>query len=511
MSKKSDTYWGRRKAKRMVQAMDKAENVSKKLDEIYTLANRGIQLQLDKLFERYRSDHGLTEQEAKRILQNVHNLGDIQELKRALENTTRSDEIQSLLALINSAPYASRMKRYERLQEQAAQLHGDLFQRERAQTRTFYEDFAKDTYYRSIFDLHQQAGVAFDFGTIDQKELRWIVDKSWLGENYSQRIWGNTQILANELQRELAIALLTGRSSYETAKAIDERFKKGKNSARRLIRTESAHLHNEMEARAYEEADIEKYRFVATLDLRTSSFCRPMDGKVFKVSERKVGKNYPPLHPWCRSTTVAADDEEWISEMKRRAIDPETGRNITVSGDMTYNDWYAKYVKPKYKVDNLDIWKIEHASNQYEKYRSLLGERAPKTLEDYIDLKYNNIKGYEQLKDRAYIQSKFDEGSWLDKINPEKQARHIKSTVGKNKSYFYDDVDVAALYEKYKMTGYLDKDSKGSRTGNEKIDLLDSMNIGVDAFTGKIANALTIKHSKTGVHIIPTYYERERR
>ncbi|MFI3128345.1 polymorphic toxin type 50 domain-containing protein [Streptococcus suis] len=96
-------------------------------------------------------------------------------------------------------------------------------------------------------------------------------------------------------------------------------------------------------------------------------------------------------------------------------------------------------------------------------------------------------------------------------MNPEKQARHIQSTVGKNKSYFYDDVDVNALYDKYKMTGYLDKDSNGSRTGNEKIDLPNGVNVGVDVFTGKIVNALTIKYSKTGVHIIPTYYERRER
>lgn len=506
MSKKSDTYWDRRKAKRMVQAMDKAENVSKKLDEIYSLANRGIQSQLDKLFERYRSDHGLTEQEARRILQNVRSLGDIQELKRALENTTRSDEIQNLLALIDSAPYASRMKRYERLQEKVAQLHRDLFQRERAQSRGFYEDFAKDTYYQSIFDLHQQAGVAFDFGTIDQKELRRIVDKPWLGENYSQRIWGNTQLLANELQRELAIALLTGRSSYETAKVIDERFKKGKNNARRLIRTESAHLHNEMEARAYEEADVEKYRFVATLDLRTSSFCRPMDGKVFKVSERKVGKNYPPLHPWCRSTTVAADDEEWLSEMKRRAIDPATGKPILVPADMTYDEWYEQYVKPKYKADNLDVWKIDRASKQYEGYRAILGNKVPKSLEDYIDLKYNNKEGYEQLKDRAYIQKKFNDGSWLDKINPEKQARHIQSTVGKNKSYFYDDVDINALYAKHKLTGKLRNRERG-RTGNELIDIPSDLKLGRDIYTGKYINGFTIKYGKTGSHLIPTYHE----
>ena len=42
---------------------------------------------------------------------------------------------------------------------------------------------------------------------------------------------------------------------------------------------------------------IDKYEFLATLDSRTCSVCGKLDGKVFKLTEAKVGVNYPPLHP----------------------------------------------------------------------------------------------------------------------------------------------------------------------------------------------------------------------
>ncbi|MFX3854129.1 phage head morphogenesis protein, partial [Streptococcus suis] len=62
----------------------------------------------------------------------------------------------------------------------------------------------------------------------------------------------------------------------------------------------------------------------------------------------------------------------------------------------------------KYKADNLDICEIERANNQYEKYKSILGDKAPKSLEDYIDLKYNDKEGYGQLQDQdRWIKSKF--------------------------------------------------------------------------------------------------------
>ncbi|HEM4237828.1 TPA: minor capsid protein [Streptococcus suis] len=392
----------------MVQEMDKAEQTAKQLDEIHKLASRHITSKIDQIFESYRRDHGLTEDEARRVLDNVKNLSDIRELKLALQNTTDSEEIRQLLILLDLAPYASRIERYEALQREVDNLPTRLYKAENEASRAFYDEFIPDAYYHSVFDLQQQSGVAFAFNRIDPEEIRAIQQTPWLGANYSERIWGNTQALASELQKQLAVSLLTGRSAHETAEVIEAQFGKGSQNARRLIRTETSYFHAEMEAKAYEEADVEYYRFLATLDLRTSSICREHDGKIYKVSERITGKNYPPMHPWCRSDTIASDDSEWLAKATRRARDPVTGKTIQVPANMTYKDWYEKYVKPKYKADNLDIWKIERANNQYEKYKSILGDKAPKSLEDYIDLKYNDKEGYGQLQDQArWIKAKF--------------------------------------------------------------------------------------------------------
>lgn len=388
--------------------MDQAEQTAKQLDEIHKLASRHITSKIDQIFESYRRDHGLTEDEAARVLANVKDLSDIRELKLALQNTTDSEEIRQLLILLDSAPYASRIEKYEALQREVDNLPARLYKAENEASRAFYDEFIPDAYYHSIFDLQQQSGVGFAFNRIDPEEIRAIQQTPWLGANYSERIWGNTQALANELQKQLAVSLLTGRSPHETAEVIEAQFGKGSQNARRLIRTETSYFHAEMEAKAYEEADVEYYRFLATLDLRTSSICREHDGKIYKVSERITGKNYPPMHPWCRSDTIASDDSEWLAKATRSARDPVTGKTIQVPANMTYKDWYEKYVKPKYKADNLDIWKIERANNQYEKYKSILGDKAPKSLEDYIDLKYNDKEGYGQLQDQArWIKAKF--------------------------------------------------------------------------------------------------------
>ena len=89
----------------------------------------------------------------------------------------------------------------------------------------------------------------------------------------------------------------------------------------------------------------------------------------------------------------------------------------------------------------------------------------------------------------------------------EKYARHIQSTVEKGKSCFFDDVDVEALYDKYKTTGRLRKNRDGSRTFKENINLPVGQHLGIDIYTGKEINGMTIHYSKTGVHIVPLYYK----
>ncbi|OLF50680.1 phage head morphogenesis protein [Streptococcus acidominimus] len=423
----------------MVQEMDRAEQVAKKFDEVYSLANKQLTSKIERIFESYRRDHGLTKVEAQRVLDNVKNLTNIRELKQALRNTTDSEEIRQLLILLDSAPYASRIERYERLQQEVGKLSTRLYKAEKRASNEFYGEFISDAYYHSIFDLHQQAGVAFAFNKIDPEEIKAIQHMPWLGANYSQRIWGNTQQLADELQKELAVGLLTGRSSHETADAIDAKFAKGKNNARRLVRTEANHFHAEMEAKAYEEADVEYYRFLATLDLRTSSICREHDGKVYRVSERVKGKNYPPLHPWCRSDTIALDDDEWLTKVTRSARDPETGKTIQVPADMTYDDWYEKYVE---KVSD----KVYNQDRDY-KVADVEIERA---LQKQSDSSWRKLLGEEQNALQEYT------GPFSGQIN-----RYLRN------QRFLDDIEMDAYYDIPATVKMLDNALNTNRLGHD--------------------------------------------
>ncbi|MFR1518139.1 MAG: minor capsid protein [Clostridia bacterium] len=123
----------------------------------------------------------------------------------------------------------------------------------------------------------------------------------------------------------------------------------GAMQARRLVRTESCYVANQAEMESYRECEIDKYRFVATLDLRTSEICATLDGKEFPVDKEQLGVNCPPMHPNCRSTTIAVFDKKIMDKMRRRAIDPETGEDVFVPANMDYAEWKKKFANEKTK------------------------------------------------------------------------------------------------------------------------------------------------------------------
>nr|DAM47278.1 MAG TPA: minor capsid protein [Caudoviricetes sp.] len=357
---KSKDYWTKRKANLIYEQMDKAEKQADKFDEIYKQSKAYLDKQINKVFDKFQRDYGLSERDARHVLKNMKDQKDLNELRKVLEARPNDPNIQRLLADLDSPAYAYRMKRLERLNDDLDRMRESIYRSEKSGSDTFYSDLMKDSYYKATFDLQQQSGFAYSFSNLPETEIKRLKALKWTGEGYSDRIWENTGALASSVKDELLVSLMTGRSVRDTSKAIAERFGVGQNKARRLIRTESAFFHNQMELLSYEDAEITKYKFVAVLDRRTSEICQEHDNKVYDTDKAVPGVNYPPLHPWCRSTTIAYDEDADYSKLERRARNPKTGKVEYVPADMSYKEWYSRYVaKDRGKVYNQDMSSID--------------------------------------------------------------------------------------------------------------------------------------------------------
>ncbi|MCI6771752.1 MAG: minor capsid protein [Oscillospiraceae bacterium] len=305
------------------------------------------------VFDRYTKNGGLTETQALTLLNTKQTAGYRQKLLDRLSGTTDKTARQAIISVLDAPAYAYRIHMLEALANEiyAEAVTVGAFENNALTQRLI--DIYEQSYYRRTFDIQQYTGAYYDFSRLSSGRVKAAISEKWNGKNYSERVWDNTEKTAETLRNIAIEGIMTGQS-YRT---MEQRFLSvlGEDSdsgarfkASRLIRTEVNYISGKATTKAYEEAGIEEYTYLATLDKRTChdcgdsnrKSCAELDGKHFKVSEAKVGVNKHPMHPFCRCS-----DCPYIPGRKTvRAARDENGKSIQVPGDMTYSEWWERYV-----------------------------------------------------------------------------------------------------------------------------------------------------------------------
>ena len=502
-------YWENRQAQMMYEYMEDAEAVSQELADIYAKASRHLSFEMDEIFEKFMDKHNLTEKEARELLNTLRDSTDIAELKEALAKDPKN---ATLLAEMESGAYRARIERLEQLQAEIDRMMQQVFEQEKKVTTSHYVDLATNSYYREIYNVQRQVGFQFSFSAVDPKAVAMLLQSEWSGANYSARIWKNTQGLAREVKEQMIIGLLTGKRQEEMAREIANKYATGAFEARRLVRTESNFVNGQMQMAAYEECDAEKYEFVAVLDLRTSEQCRELDGKVFLVKDAMPGKNINPMHPFCRSTTIIHLDDEIVEGLKRRARNPETGKNEFVPASTNYKQWYKQNVanNPKALAAEKMIKNRSSDKKQYERYREVIGKKAGKSLADFQEMKYNKPEEWEGIHTRykdTKLKEKIRSDSTNKTIHSGKQGKHIPghNNYKEGRSYLtITEQQAQELVNQYAGTGKIIRDRNGKYTGKERITTQEQIGVCKDLEGNEVpTKSFMIHYSKDGVHIVP--------
>lgn len=204
-------------------------------------------------------------------------------------NITNEDIKKKLLAQYNSHTYGYRINRYQALQENINIELKKLAEVEQKVTEIRYIDTIKEGYYHNIYDIQKGTGLGFNFAQIDNKTINLLLNEKWTNnENFSQRIWNNSEKLGNYLGMQLTADTMSGKTISKIASELSSYMNVGLYNAIRLVRTEVNHFANEAEMMSYEELDIEKYKFIATLDQVICKHCAKLDSRIFNVKDRKT-------------------------------------------------------------------------------------------------------------------------------------------------------------------------------------------------------------------------------
>lgn len=194
-------------------------------------------------------------------------------------------------------------------------------------------DIIQSAYMQTVFDVTKGADYRAAFDLIPESRVKAILSTNWSGQMFSQRVWDNTNALADGLKHDMLVGIMAGKSEQHMADDIMNRCGVGAFEARRLVRTETTCVANMAELYGYKELDIDEYEFSACLDSRTSDLCRELDGKVFKRNSAQAGVNLPPMHPFCRSTTLPVLPSEEDLDKELAELCDEIG------ADVDFDEW----------------------------------------------------------------------------------------------------------------------------------------------------------------------------
>jgi len=242
-----------------------------------------------------------------------------------------------------------------------------------------------------------------------------VLEKSFRGLAESQ---------ADLFAKTVRNGLLTGESTDKLARRLKGRLRFGQPGSLRqmaqaggevtavanhqvmaMVRTSINQVANASSQQVYEaNQDVTKrYRYVATLDSRTSPICRALDGKEFDYGKGPT----PPQHFNCRSTTVPVIDYKGLgieppppSDLRRpnTAFGPSRStRGDTVPSNQTYGEWLEKQPKAV-KVDVLGASKVSFFESRVKKVgptqaiRDFVSQDGSELTLDQLKRRYPNGK-----------------------------------------------------------------------------------------------------------------------
>ena len=292
-------YWEQRANERMAEYHKDSNKTIALINSAYDKALKDINDDIERILFTFMKRHNLSRGEAIALMNKKISIKEIASLKNKIARV-QDEEIKALLiAELESKAYGARISVKETLKQSIyVNIKSIATDTELILSTKQYEKIIKNGYRKTIFDIQKGLNMGFSVADMSNKRVQEILKQNWSGKHYSKRIWSNTDVLVDKLQKTLINGTLTGKSTSKMLDELSNLTDYGKYAAERLIRTETTYISNQATLDGYKECGIDKYVFVATLDSRTSEVCREHDGKIYEVKKAMAGDNLPPLHPF---------------------------------------------------------------------------------------------------------------------------------------------------------------------------------------------------------------------
>lgn len=408
MNSRSRNYWEKRVLNARQKASKNADQYEAALHSRLQDLSKALEKEFKKYITLYAQANGITFKEAAKYFTNP----DSGRFSMSLAEFEAKARAGGFKRELDSEYYKLRISRLKALRSQLA----DVAAKYAGLEEDRFSERLASTYSQSYLTGAHTAyklglGVSVDYARFNEQQLKNVVYQPWAGSDFSRRIWQNYTEFLPEMLTDVALkSTFFGWSYQKAAKEFANRLATfEKSNLHRLIRTELGHVQEQATLDFYHDAKQEKYQFLAALESRTCEQCRALDMKVFDVSKAVVSGNYPLIHPYCRCTTIPAQD---VPLAERWYRDPVTGRgkwaknpdpNGKTGGSMSFLD-FKKTLGLEFNP------KVYRQANKPKPARPVVNS-ATSLAQALRDLGISDVKSMQGLKPETYqdVYNAFDE------------------------------------------------------------------------------------------------------
>lgn len=208
------------------------------------------------------------------------------------------------------------------------ELTKTLSEMNEAETKFLY-DVLEGGYSEAFTKTAAKIGLSVDWNLVKPEFVARAIATPIAGKIFSDRVWENTNELANRIYNDIIRCVEIGIRPREIAKQIKDDFGVSAYQAARLVNTELAKVVSDAQLDVYRNSGVvEKVMWMATLENNTCETCADYDGKEFLLNDApKI-----PVHPNCRCCYVPIVD----GYKPGKRADNETHKNIDYK---TFNEW----------------------------------------------------------------------------------------------------------------------------------------------------------------------------
>ncbi|MBF0714502.1 minor capsid protein [Gemella sp. GH3] len=444
-------YWKIREHQHTLEQMSRENDVASMLEKNLDKAKIEIEHKIQVFYERYaRKEHISLEDAMKRVSSMDIRVFE-EKARKYVENRDFSERANEELRLYNAT---MRINRLELLKAEVNLALVKANAKNEKLIQNHLTNLASEEYAR-------QAGILGDIIINSKAAVNTIVNASFHTANFSERLWFNHNALVSDLGVTLRRSITQGVNPVTETTRIRDKFKVTKHEAKRLLVTESARVQGDVQLDSFEQAGYDEYIYLA--EPSACAVCNKLDGNHFKITDREVGKNYYPMHPFCKCSSAPYSDDDRFEKLVNDYLQGSQEEDSVELDSMANSKLYVlnngesnvRIRATKLQGLKYDVW-VEDSSKKSRNTLELLKQELqhfnniPKIIIARED-KFKNIAGYDNKNDILYISNKLNSISNINKLLASGYfaARNLKDILTHELAHKKHWDNAKSLYKKY--------------------------------------------------------------